>query len=389
VLKSHGGEVFLSHFVNDIASNPQSAEGILATDLLVGSFSPPLLMWLNEIATPKEKAVFANFATEVRKISLTKPASAGERMQECWDKVFAARDSVKEIQLKVEKNVKAMQKDMEKAVGLDKPAPDKPKLGLGTLLRKSTSALEASRKVLLRQNATEQLLKELLDESNCEGVVLIPIERMIDGQDVPKMLFTSSIYGDDPDKDAKRMKETTGWECNEGTPAGLCKNSRAVVNVKNLIADSRFPELSYKVLGATAICQLSQLVIPVFQGGGADNDAEDDSIGSNIIAIIKLVNKVSFNGDKSGLPFEKRDEIVGRVYAALITEALTDSYGTDQGDGGGFMGKLQIAMNNEKARKLLSSAGEEQKAATVMQASYRGRLQREGKTANGTKLESV
>ena len=53
------------------------------------------------------------------------------------------------------------------------------------------------------------------------------------------------------------------------------------------------------------------------------------------------------------------------------------------------MGKLQIAMNNEKARKLLSSAGEEQKAATVMQASYRGRLQREGKTANGTKCESV
>ena len=165
--------------------------------------------------------------------------------------------------------------------------------------------------------------------------MLIPIERMLDGQDVPKMLFTSSIYGDDPDKDAKRMKETTGWECNEGTPAGLCKKLRAVVNVKNLIADSRFPELSYKVLGATAICQLSQLVIPVFQGGGADNDAEDDSIGSNIIAIIKLVNKVSFNGDKSGLPFEKRDEIVGRVYAALITEALTNSYGTDQGGGGG------------------------------------------------------
>ena len=68
VLKSHGGEVFLSHFVHDIASNPQSAEGILATDLLVGSFSPPLLMWLNEIATPKEKAIFANFATEVCKI---------------------------------------------------------------------------------------------------------------------------------------------------------------------------------------------------------------------------------------------------------------------------------------------------------------------------------
>ena len=48
-----------------------------------------------------------------------------------------------------------------------------------------------------------------------------------------------------------------------------------------------------------AICQLSQLVIPVFQGGGADHDDEDDSVGSNLIAIIKLVNKESYNGDKS------------------------------------------------------------------------------------------
>ena len=45
------------------------------------------------------------------------------------------------------------------------------------------------------------------------------------------------------------MEETTGWDCKEGTPAGLCKSSRAVVSVKNLIADSRFPELSYNVLG--------------------------------------------------------------------------------------------------------------------------------------------
>jgi hypothetical protein len=39
------------------------------------------------------------------------------------------------------------------------------------------------------------------------------------------------------------MEETTGWDCKERTPAGLCKSSRAVVSVKNLIADSRFPEL--------------------------------------------------------------------------------------------------------------------------------------------------
>ena len=100
------------------------------------------------------------------------PASAGERMQQCWDKVFAARDSVKEIQLKVEKNVKAMQNEAEKAVGLDKPAPDKPKLGLGSLLRKSTSALEASRKVLRRQNATEQLLVN--DSARTESRTRLP-----------------------------------------------------------------------------------------------------------------------------------------------------------------------------------------------------------------------
>lgn len=79
-----------------------------------------------------------------------------------------------------------------------------------------------------------------------------------------------------------------------------------------------------------AICQL---VIPVFQGGGADHDDEDDSVGSNLIAIIKLVNKVSYKTATSPLPFDKQDEIAGRVYAALITEALTDDYGTDNKGG--------------------------------------------------------
>ena len=47
VLKSHGGEIFLERFIN-----PQTVEGIPATDLLIGGFSPPLPMWLNEIVTP-------------------------------------------------------------------------------------------------------------------------------------------------------------------------------------------------------------------------------------------------------------------------------------------------------------------------------------------------
>jgi hypothetical protein len=82
-----------------------------------------------------------------------------------------------------------------------------------------------------------------------------------------------------------------------------------------------------------AICQL---VIPVFQGGGADHDDEDDSVGSNLIAIIKLVNKVSYNGDKSAAIRQARRDCGPSLRCAhhlLITEALTDDYGTDNKGG--------------------------------------------------------
>ena len=83
-----------------------------------------------------------------------------------------------------------------------------------------------------------------------------------------------------------------------------------------------------------------------------------------------LVNKVSFNGEKSGLPFQKKDEILGRVYSALLVEAImAAATGSKAGDM--FMSKLQIAMNNQKARKLLSNVEQENKAATALQSTYR------------------
>ncbi len=235
--------------------------------------------------------------------------------------------------------------------------------------------------------------------------MLIPIEKVSSGEEFPRMVFSSEVYGDDPEKDSARIEEVSGWDCKEGTPSGLCKSSRAVVNVKNLIGDSRFPDLNFKKLGTKAICQvparasrqslssyplstvprpsgrcvrplsscaaqISQLVIPVFEGGGATNDAEDDSVGSTLVAVITLVNKVSLNGEKSGLPFQKRDEILGRVYSALLVEALTAA-ATGSKAGDKFMSKLQMAMNNQKARKLLSNVEQENKAATTLQSTYR------------------
>jgi hypothetical protein len=77
-------------------------------------------------------------------------------MLECWNNFFAARDSVKEFQLKVEKKVnEKVQKEREKNV---EEAPGKSKVSLGALLRNTSPALQESRKGLLRQNATEALV---------------------------------------------------------------------------------------------------------------------------------------------------------------------------------------------------------------------------------------
>lgn len=410
VLTSREGDIFLSHFVNDIASNPERGDGVAASELIADSFSSSVLMWLNDVADPKEKAVFANFVAALKKFSLAqkRKESVGERFTNCWEKTFAATDRVKAIQLKIENDIKAARTKQEQPSesqtdshmdgkdgkngeatsstsdvpastqeGADEALRARSKGSLGALLSKTATSLQQSKEELLRRNAVERLLKELLDEANCEAVVLVPIEKMADGQEVPRLVFASERYGDNPEKDSARVDEATGWDCKEGTPAGLSKSLRATVNVTNLIADSRFPDLNYKTLGAKAICQISQLVIPVFEGGGANSDAEDDSIGSTLIAVIKLVNKVSLGGEKSGLTFQMKDEILGRVFSGLLLETLMTKHGANK-DETGFMSKLQAAMNRQKARKILSNADAENKAATVMQSTYRGHRLRGG-----------
>merc|ERR1712086_164769 len=147
---------------------------------------------------------------------------------------------------------------------------------------------------------------------------------------VPRLVVASKIYGGVEDR--ALIQQVTGWECEEGTPAGLCKTSRALVNVENLIDDC-----------------------------------------SNLIAIIKLVNKVSYNAEKSGLPFQTKDAIMGRCYSGMMVEALTMNYGAESST---FMSKLLKAKNREMARKLLSNVVEDKKAAIFVQSSFRGHQHR-------------
>jgi hypothetical protein len=397
VLKSREGEIFLSRFVNDVVLTQALAgyNSLHASALMNDGVGSSVLMWLNEIADPKEKAVFANFIDEVRKFSEKhkRTPSLGDQLTSCWEKTFAAAESVKELEHKVQKAAQVARAASLKSVEIitgKAETTETTKEGtrsLSALIRRNSDTLIRDKDLLLRRNAVERLMKDLLDEANCEGVMLIPIEKVSNGEEFPRMVFASDVYGDDPEKDSARIEEVSGWDCKEGTPSGLCKSSRAVVNVKNLIGDSRFPDLNFKKLGTKAICQISQLVIPVFEGGGATNDAEDDSVGSTLVAVIKLVNKVSFNGEKSGLPFQKKDEILGRVYSALLVEAITAA-ATGSKAGDMFMSKLQIAMNNQKARKLLSNVEQENKAATALQSTFRAHKVRAG-TPNDLETENL
>ena len=167
------------------------------------------------------------------------------------------------------------------------------------------------------------------------------------------MIVTSTHYGYGKG-DAEAAGKWTDWECKPGSVAGLCYSSREVVNIKNCLSDERFPHLSYKSLGRIAVSCLSQVFIPVFssredcmEAGGAECGKE-----APIVAIIRLLNKVTLDGSQSGMPFERRDEIMGRVYGSLILEVVQVAVKAKEGVmPKSFMSKLGKAMARERVRR--------------------------------------
>eukprot|EP00966_Prymnesium_polylepis_P183524 4253144-Prymnesium_polylepis.1 len=325
-------------------------------------FAPKLLMWLNEAASPGERKLFHDWLTDLR--AFHQSLEAAPNILERASPWLSWRPAPKVLP-KIVQEEKGVS-DKKGAVALLRRSAtqnwsnrksgkdDVKKKALAQVLKRVVTAKEfkLQKAALLRSNAVQQQLADLMEETNCEGVVLIPIAKMADGQEVPRIVIASSLYGDEPSKDQKKIEGATGWDCCEGSPTGLCKSSRAAVNITNLICDCRFPDHNYATLKRKAIGCLSQLVVPIFEGGGAANDAEDDSVGSTLVGIIQLFNKVSFDGRSSGVAFERFDEILAGVYATLVVECMSTSANTSQKLG--FMSKLEKAMDGQRAKRSIT-----------------------------------
>jgi len=362
ILGAAQGDVFLSQFVGDYATSTLTCSGFEFGSLLFESFAPTVLMWLNESASPTERVVIQEFVDNVKAFEKTFSPSP-TFLESAFETVsgYCKPSKLAEVAKDVEHSVASAAKATAEKASLftSKQEQGGEKKTLNAVFRRNSTLLEGAKRKLLQSNEVQQLLTELLDETNAEGIAIVPVAPLADGQQLPKMVIGSTLYGDDPEKDQAKLERVIDWECTAGSPAGLAKESRKLVNVTNIITDSRFPKQNFQSLGRDAISGLSRLVVPIFEGGGAASDAEDDSIGSTLIGLVCIFNKVSFDGMNSGVAFEKRDEIAASVYNTLIVETMNRKEGTRKTS---FLDKLQAAKATEKARNTLEEAAQAQKS---------------------------
>jgi len=355
VLADQDGDVYLSHFVRDYASETLQGDGFDAGALFKAGFAPKVLLWLNEVASPQEREAFDDFLADLRRLSSSRTPERG---------ALTSFVMTAQRRLRARRRVVPVEEQLRQAARA-KPvqgggAEGRRPMRLSRLLQKTYKTLKKKKTALLQQNQVAQLLWELLDEANCEGVVLVPMKPMLNGTPLPKVALASPIYGDDAKRDVQLLEKAVGMDMMEedASPTGLCKTTRAIVNITNIIADDRFPGYNFRTLRSEAISRLSQLTIPVFDDGGhAAGDAGDASEGGTLVGVIRLMNKASFDGSKSGVAFDRYDEVVAGVYATLIVESMNKDWGASS-DGSTFSSRLQAAMHLQRIRKELTKQNE-------------------------------
>ena len=187
-------------------------------------------------------------------------------------------------------------------------------------MRQLLEKAAAQRADLFRLNAMERVMDTLLDSCNCETVILIPAPKL-SADIMPRIVVRSSTdLGDlgDSSMEAERLDilESTDWNLDSlRKPAGLCFNTKppAAINVKNALVDKRFDR-------EDSMAAISQLCIPILA-----NKCTSHYVKREVIGVLKLLNKVSFAANASGLPFKKADVDAATVAALLIVEASQSS----------------------------------------------------------------
>jgi len=169
----------------------------------------------------------------------------------------------------------------------------------------------AQKDELMRKNALELLLEDLLGYINCETVVLIPGPGTNgnDNKVLPRLIVQrDTLAQTDAKKEKMRLaiENATDWKCTEETPAGQCILQAKPIKIDDVFLDNRFKAMK------RSLDQISMLCVPIF---------DDTSNGSpQVVAVIKCTNKMSFSGRSSGIPFTYSDQNTAVMYAKLLWE---------------------------------------------------------------------
>eukprot|EP00966_Prymnesium_polylepis_P087279 2020113-Prymnesium_polylepis.1 len=81
VIADEDGDIWLSHIVADYVTAAKSTSDFDPTAVFVSGFAPTMLMWLNDIAAPQEKKLFAGFINELRVLSSSRQPPAPGPLQ--------------------------------------------------------------------------------------------------------------------------------------------------------------------------------------------------------------------------------------------------------------------------------------------------------------------
>ena len=346
VASSSSLKTYVSSLLESAAQADAKADTMCPASAVFPQDQLPLLaFWMNEAANDAERATIIDLLGDLGKYRQTLSPGLIERslgalyarMQGAMAAGRAMRGN--KSQLLADALADATE-SADTSIAGEESKGTRTRVGPGLLsskmkaVRKSLAADKGLMTRMQLENKLNNVMHALLDDMNCEACVLIPIE----GHEfTPLPSLVVDNMGDSLSAETEQIRRSTDWLCTEGSPSAVCKQSAEPVIVQNIYLDRRFASsktmvstglrvthskvlppgdaLANAAIAAPGIESLSQLCVPVLVHGDGD-DAE-----RTIVGVIKCLNKMSYSGDRSGVPFRTPSDVeMALSYAAIIAE---------------------------------------------------------------------
>ena len=368
---------YVTHLMDEAAAE---AHPVTATEIIDEQRRAAIALWLSEGATDPERRLVDEVVNEIndyreghvllrplltrlirdpvaKMLSKFKITPAQRKTDKMAANAYAVKEAAADVKGPEQEAMKALDRS-------------KSKLGKWALSVKKLGTNKDLKTDLLRQNAIEQMLSKLLEELNCETVVLVPI-KTDEYKPLPRLVLLSEDHFMKGAMEMEKMKieRTTDWECsNKRSPAGRCLSTGEPLVIANLLLDRRFDTRGSGFEG------ISQLCIPILAGASATEDSEAEKKKEPaIIGVIKCLNKVSYSGGAAGVPFKEPVDVETAVNAAQLLFETSETFAANEKamgvlsalaksslaakmkrGGEPIMGTLKIQLNSCKALKAVN-----------------------------------